>query len=305
MPGVCLQPPAPQRTPLRVAMPRSAAHLQGMVAAGREAPSRSSGPAAPAAPRGGCGCLAWAELPRSPSCCLPFAPAIRAPASTLPACANTETHLNKLRRHNKSKGNKGMCLGAGESLEFNYTGEPLATKVRRVPHATSADVQGGHSSAAGLAVPPRSQCLAQHRHSTGPAEPGKQGMCLWRWVLGTGHFWVPGSRCPCGEAASWRHSDSPSTWALAAPCGAASSTQSCRGAARAAHRALPAPRPCPGPASCLEPPSPAEAREEAAALAAPLRRCARFTARPPLFKDSRSRLQLGLQKELCVEAANL
>lgn len=66
--------------------------------------------------------------PQGSSCRLPFAPAIRAPASTLPACANTETHLNKLRRHNKSKGNEGLCLGAGESLEFNYIGKPFAAK---------------------------------------------------------------------------------------------------------------------------------------------------------------------------------
>lgn len=40
-------------------------------------------------------------------------------------------------------------------------------------------------------------------------------------------------------------------------------------------------------------------------LYAPLPAPVRFTACPSLFKDSRSRLRWGLQKELCVEAANL
>lgn len=40
-------------------------------------------------------------------------------------------------------------------------------------------------------------------------------------------------------------------------------------------------------------------------LHAPLPAPVRFTACPSLFKDSRSWLRWGLQKELCVEAANL
>lgn len=77
--------------------------------------------------------------------------------------------------------------------------------------------RSGHSSAAVLAAPPRSPCLAQHQHSTGSAESGKQGACLQRWVPGTGRSWAPSSRCPRGQAASRQHSESPGTRPLAAP----------------------------------------------------------------------------------------
>lgn len=133
-------------------------------------------------PRGGRGCLVRAELPQSPSCCLPFTPAIRAPASTLPACANTETHLNKLRRHNKSKGNEGLCLGAGESLEFNYIGKPLATEARRVPHAASADVQERaqlHGRAGGTApkpVPGTAPVPPSHESETRACRDGSRAL---------------------------------------------------------------------------------------------------------------------------------
>lgn len=104
--------------------------------------------------------------PLEPSSRLPFAPAIRAPASPLRACANTEAHLNKLRRHNKSKGNEGLCLGAGESLEFNYIGKPLAAKAQQVPDVSSTDVQecaelGGRAGSTTL-VPVPSTAPAQH-----------------------------------------------------------------------------------------------------------------------------------------------
>lgn len=244
-------------------------------------------------PRGGHGCLARAEPPQSPSCCLPFTPAIRAPASTLPACANTETHLNKLRRHNKSKGNEGLCLGAGESLEFNYIGKPFATKAQRVPHAVSADVQTRaqlRSRAGGTAPKPvPSTAPAQHQlcrvRKAGrvPAEVGPG-----HWPLLDPQQRVP-TRAGCIPAAQRE------PWHAAAGSspGAAGSAQCCRGAAGAAcgvllaaqsHRARPRLREKP---------------------AAPLHHRARFTARPPLFKDSHSRLWWGLQKELCVEAANL
>lgn len=105
--------------------------------------------------------------PLEPSTHLPFAQAIRAPASPLRACANTEAHLNKLRRHNKSKGNEGLCLGAGESLEFNYIGKPLAAKAQQVPDVSSTDVQecaelGGRAGGTTL-TPVPSTAPAQHR----------------------------------------------------------------------------------------------------------------------------------------------
>lgn len=118
----------------------------------------------------------WPQLPTpqhtplqrspEPSSSFPFAPAITAPASPLQACANTEAHLNKLRRHNKSKGNEGLCLGAGESLEFNYIGKPLAAKAQQVPDVSSTDVQecaefGGRAGSTTL-TPVPSTALAQH-----------------------------------------------------------------------------------------------------------------------------------------------
>lgn len=183
--------------------PHSAAHLQGTVATGGEAPSHSSGRAG-----GGRGCLARAEPPQSPSCRLPFAPAIRAPASTLPACANTETHLNKLRRHNKSKGNEGLCLGAGESLEFNYIGKPLATKARQVPRVASADVweqaqlRGGAGSAAPRPMP-----------GSAPAPPPRESEGL---ACGGGSRALPAPGLPAAGARADRLC--PGKGPLAAPC---------------------------------------------------------------------------------------
>lgn len=132
--------------------------------------------------------------PREPSSRLPFAPAIRAPASPLRACANTEAHLNKLRRHNKSKGNEGLCLGAGESLEFNYIGKRLAAKAQQVPDVSSTDVQecaelGGRAGGTTLTPVP----------GTAPA-PGSQETRHGLAEMAAGHSPLQG---PCAAVPMW------------------------------------------------------------------------------------------------------
>lgn len=186
---------------------------------------------------------------------------------------------------------RGCAWGQGSHSSL-ITLASLSQRKRGESHMRRAQMcRSGHSSTAGLAAPPRSPCPAQHRfHRVRKARRVPAEMDPGHWPLVGPQQRVP--TCPSTRREPWHV-------ATGSSCGAAGSARSRRGAAAAARRALPAP------ASHAGPPSTAEARGEAAAPATPLRRHVRFTARPPLFKDSRSRLRWGLQKEPCVEAANL
>lgn len=172
----------------------------------------------------------WELHSEGASRCLPFAPAIRAPAAPCRAL-RTESHLNKLRRHNKSKGNEGLRRGAGDSLRCNYSDKPLAVTGQRVPHAASADVPelAQLHSRAGSIVP--SLCLAQHQLHPGRrcwalAAPGPQpqaAVCAGHTLAAQRCCW----RCPR------------SRWQRLVQ----------RGAAGEVRKALPTPCPCPGPAN--------------------------------------------------------
>lgn len=129
---------------------------------------------------------------------------------------------------------------------------------------------------------------AQHSTGTAPSLPSQKsdvcaaetcpGHCLLldppQWVL---------TRAGCIPAAR-----EPSTEPLAAPGPTGQPAE-----------------PCPSPTSHPEPASLAQVWGEAMVSAASLYHHPGFTAQLLLFKDSRSELQWGLRKELCVEAANL
>lgn len=112
---------------------------------------------------------------------------------------------------------RGCAWGQGSHSSL-ITLASLLQRKHSESHMRRAQMcRSGHSSAAGLAAPPRSLCPAQHRHSTSCAESGKRGACLQRWVPGTGRSWTPSSGCPQGQAASRQPSESPGTRPPAAP----------------------------------------------------------------------------------------